>query len=813
MWSPRHVLVSLFLCLLAGSLLFGCRAFEPEAVIVNRPPETYIVGSPAETSGAYFHFHVYWYGADADGYVERYVWALTDTSIQDIETDEDEEDERFNPATNIPTLAIGRYTTRTDTIYDFRINQGANLSYDMTLHLVAIDDRGAFDRTPARLHFFSNALGNPRVQFYRDGIAEGNEFADYDTVAFGEPLFLYWAGTTPNVMAYDPALLAERDTVPPVDGLLGYKWRLPEFEDCNPAQEDCWNPRALNEATGDSFSFFGNVTRLTFLNDNSGSGIFSRRLSAGIIQLLVNTLDVAGVEVPVTNQTLHIVVNYDPDTYILRGETDPVYPDPEVYPYYKVFHGPFANQKFTFAEGDTVPDRAYVVFKALGWDDARDQVFAAENEVQFQGQFLAGQNIRIDGIYFRFNTTYSNPHQTGEWTADLPTDISSDTLGFLVGPFNYDVVMRAVDENGTRDGTPDTFSFVGNYPPCVQCIEIGSTGFVPTTTYEDPCYDADCFAEVPELQIYSALDPRYQPANPLHLRPTGAAGKRIWVNPGSGAIEFLGAGETPLNPEGFIYIDASEYNYIAYLHGKDHVQEYWAPNQANRRIGSWRYRIDYEEDDGNALIDGGGADNLSILSGFVYPGENNPNPETNELGLFINPTSGVWGVKVKVYTPSVLLTLPSVGPTVLWSLIRGQLQVPNPPGNSHADSLIWQGYPQTQLALRAWQLSIMQLSPGTIRAIAADQSTCDWRIQTNSYHYYNLTRVPTPCGRECRDGAYDQTSLDPPIIERGNIDLQDFTAYSNNQVPVTKHFTLSLYPSGSATPINGGQYPPGWILE
>ena len=217
LWSPRHLLVTLFLGLLAGTLLFGCRAFEPEAVIVNRPPQTYIIGSPAETSGAYFHFHVFWYGTDEDGFVERYVWALTDTSLQDYTEDStgDEEDERFNPALNINHLEIGTWTTRTDTVFDFQINQGSNLSQNMTLHMVAQDDRGAFDRTPARLHFFSNAVGRPRVLFYRDEIAEGNEFANFDTVAFGRPLFLRWTGSTPNIAAYDPVLLAQRDTVPP----------------------------------------------------------------------------------------------------------------------------------------------------------------------------------------------------------------------------------------------------------------------------------------------------------------------------------------------------------------------------------------------------------------------------------------------------------------------------------------------------------------------------------------------------------------------------------------------------------------------
>ena len=41
-----------------------------------------------------------------------------------------------------------------------------------------------------------------------------------------------------------------------------------------------------------------------------------------------------------------------------------------------------------------------------------------------------------------------------------------------VGPFAYDVEMRTVDNHDRRDGTPDSFSFQGNFPPCVQCIEL-----------------------------------------------------------------------------------------------------------------------------------------------------------------------------------------------------------------------------------------------------------------------------------------------------------------------------------------------------
>ncbi len=100
MRNGRKILLSLWLTVvLVGLLLFaGCRAFEPEAVIVNKAPETYIIGAPLENGGGYYHFHVYWYGSDEDGRVERFVFALTDTTVQDLDTAEDEEDTRFNPA-------------------------------------------------------------------------------------------------------------------------------------------------------------------------------------------------------------------------------------------------------------------------------------------------------------------------------------------------------------------------------------------------------------------------------------------------------------------------------------------------------------------------------------------------------------------------------------------------------------------------------------------------------------------------------------------------------------------------------------------
>jgi hypothetical protein len=789
-WSPRHLLVTLFLGLLAGTLLFGCRAFEPEAVIVNRPPQTYIIGSPAETSGAYFHFHVFWYGTDEDGFVERYVWALTDTSLQDYTDDSsgDEEDERFNPALNINHLEIGTWTTRTDTVFDFRINQGSNLSQNMTLHMVAQDDRGAFDRTPARLHFFSNAVGRPRVLFYRDEIAPGNEFANFDTVAFGRPLFLRWTGSTPNIDAYDPVLLAQRDTVPPFDdGLLGYKWRLPAFDDCNQAVEDCWRPRRFNEATGDSFSFFGNVTGLNFLNDNSGSGVFSRRLGAGPFQLLVNTLDVAGVEVQAANRILNIVVNHDPDTYILRSEPDDIYSDPIVYPIYEVFHGPEAGI-YSFSEGDTVPDRAYVTFKAYGWDDARDVILSDENQIAFQGQYTARQRRRGSDGFDSFSPTYSPPHQTPEWTASEATAISADTVGFHVGPFEYTVRMRSVDENLTRDGTPDVFSFVGNYPPCVQAVELVNHLTAPTVVYEDPCYDVASFDDVPELQVYASFDPRFTPGDPLHLqRPAGATQDTIWVRPEAGGITF----ERPLRPDQWTPIQGQLYYYLAYLHGKDHPQEHWPPGQAHQRIKSWRYEVNYQADSNNSIRDGGGNDTIDLLTGFNIQ-DNNPDPLASDL--YILPGTGVWALRVTVGVPQVLMF---GGPAAYWANLQTLFQCPPfPSGGTEQEILAWQAIESVRRAYQAFMLTTMQFTPGTIEAQAGDNSSCEFRSATNAYHYFDGLRGPdgarncNPQGRQWKD-------------------LSLFIAWSD---VVAKDFNLSLYPLNQPQYV-GGQNPPGWIAS
>lgn len=838
MFNPRHLLVGFLLGLLALSLLFGCRAWEPETVIVNRPPEIYIIGSPAETSGAYFHFRVFWYGTDQDGLVERYVWALTDTSIQDQQTDEDEEDQRFNPATNIGTLAIGNWTTRTDTVFDFRINQGAQTNYDMTLHMVAVDDRGDFSRKPARLHFFSNALGNPTIAFYRDE-ALSVPFANFDTVGYGRPLTLRWDGYSRNAdpaFGYDPARLAVVDTVNPEgrdpDGLLGFKWRLPQVDDCNPSVEDCWRPRRFNEALGESLSFFGNLAGLDFRNDGSGSGFFDRRFEAGVLRLLVNTIDVAGVEVLPTDQVLNIVVNYAPRTRLLgRGlppgqageQGPPEHGDTREYPYYEIFHYPphlqdLAGTRYPFREGDTIPDRAYVVFKALGWevvDDAgqpRD-VLESDFAMTFQGEFVAGAQPIGGTTFFTFQPGRSVLHQTSTpeapWTAQTATDVSSDTLGFQVGPFEYEMIMRSVDEQLTR-GLPDTFRFSGNFPPCVQCIELAKVGAEPQIAYEDDCYLEACAETADLLVIRDPDDPQYEPGNDLHLTRT-AAPCTIYVRPPSG-IQFT----EPLSPAGWEMIDGYAYQYLVFLHGKDDEREYWAPGKAHQRVAAWRYQVDYEGDVRNAIQDGGGQDNLQFMSGFPIA-DNQPNPALSDFYI-LNPFEntpgqfdyrGAWALRVTVGVPQLLL---DEGVEAYWDWILDQTcgadpDCPDRPSPDDIPALLaWQQHPTVRRAYQIFELTTMQFTPGSVTAVASDQSQIRWRPLSNCYNYFTNTRMPGLVNpRQC-------SGLNPPegFRRQGFMDLSLFAAESE---PMTKEFAIQIFRPGEEDPIVGGQDPPGWVAS
>ena len=252
-------------------------------------------------------------------------------------------------------------------------------------------------------------------------------------------------------------------------------------------------------------------------------------------------------------------------------------------------------------------------------------------------------------------------------------------------------------------------------------------------------------------------------------------------------------------------IPARHYAYVIYLHGKNPPREHWPQGYADRRIAGWRYQVDYEGDEDNIIRDGGGIDFLGSLSGFDIT-TNDPDPRTSDLFIFQDeglPYRGAWGIRVTVAVPQILQL---AGPAAYWAYLRSPVlyDAPHSPpdGSPPAEVCAWQQDPAVQRAYRAWQLTTMQFTPGTVQAIASDASQCNWRRDSNMYHYYEGVRVPPTHGWRCEPGAYD----DPEHVEAGAIDLAQFPTDSDIAV---KRFQIEV--QTSTGPFQGGDDPPGWI--
>lgn len=756
--------------LLAGAALAGagCRAFQPESAVVNKPPETYLTGAPAEHGGGYYRFHVYWYGRDLDGRVERFAWALTSGTLQNPHSNDDEEDQRFNPALNAATLAIARWTARTDSVFSFTIDDGASPSASLTLHMAAQDDQGAYDRTPARLHFFANSLGNPTLAFFR---VEGSDTVPLargavDTVGYGRPYRIAWRAQSPNLRGYGEAALALLDTLPPVtDGILGYKWRLDGIpgEDCDATLIDCWHPRRFNEATNDSFSFFGPVTGLHLRNDGSDPSTLGRLLPSGTLTLTANAIDIAGVEVAEGSRLQKLVVNRDPQTRVLDGERDWAHPeDPETYPYYVRLDDP-AGVRHPFRSGERIPDRTYVVVKALARDDPRDVRFASGYRIGING-FVQGARTNYLGGVFNFASDASVIDTEPAWDAGTG-GWYGDTLGFLTAPATrYTVNMVSIDELGRRDGTPASLAFDVGFPPCLQCIELLPKPGVSASAFDAgvPCAeDPDDLAGHPCLDGITELQVTYAGDGPQDLSYHGPT--YILIHRDTGFMRVLEA-PAPGEAQANYMLPARLYKFAVLLHGSDDPREAWP--QPVRRSGAWRYQVSHACDPYNLLQDGGGIDD--IRSTTWGP----PRPQT------ISTTTGVWSLEVAVAVPALLV---QGGPSVFRAYVSSAFAA----GDQAKVDLIFGAIMQ-------------QFGDGWVDAVAVDQTVCGTNPERPArYNFFRHVRPSgaLPEGLTWRDCALE-SYFGPALKEK--LPLAHGAMSSLDGRPVRKHFRLVL-----ATPEGG----------
>jgi hypothetical protein len=435
---------------------------------------------------------------------------------------------------------------------------------------------------------------------------------------------------------------------------------------------------------------------------------------------------------------------------ILRGESDPFNPqDPEVYPFWERWLPDGTYLKQTFSEGDTVPHRARVVFKVLGWEGtAKREVSRGRQALEFQARYQAVGQYQGHSE-FPFSTLYSDPHQTPEWNTPVG---SSDTLSFLAGPFAYHLGFRVSDGGYVEPTSYDTISFYGNFKPVVQNVEPRSET-MPTNDYSGFYGTHPSIANVDTLccSLSSLPIPGHPDWIPIVPYDFTSA---IWFKIATGQVWL----ERPENTVGVDSVVAVHFSYILDLFGEDHPQELLfqpSPPAPEKqvwdfvdRIFSWNYEISSERDPQNRIRDGYGIDDIT---GTTYEFEVYP-----DYPISIDD-EGVWHLRILVGVP--------------FHLFIGGIA-------SYLDFL-QQEFPffsQTVLELTTGQFGLT-----TAQLIARDSSIHEYHPDHCAYVCFANVRVPEDHGESCV-GYYPGALYTLP--------LDDFSIPSD---PVVKRYVIKMY--------------------
>lgn len=484
----------LLLALLAWSAILGCREEVPPLFRRNRPPETTLTVVAEPGTAAFYRYHVYWRGEDPDGEVVRFLFAITDTLSPDPEQNWD------------PSLAVDRergvYTTKSDSIFYFDSNAGRQV-----FNIVAIDDYGEFDPSPARSYFLVVDNGLPRVTFL-DVTTSSPDPAVLPCVAAlpcTVPTYtnfaLRFVGTSangavtgytwqPNLGLWEPYY-----TVPDTFFLetasidSATKWGT------DPQGRKRW--RASSTATGvsadgDSIYRVDSITVYTTSTRESPA-------TPGNFTFRVRVRDEARRNSLLDKGFRSITVNYDPDTRLY------IIPECDCPPYFGTSsprpgcssskHVPigfitgiglkdsFALEDWQiFCPGDTLPLQSRVRFFSTGWDDRRDlpkDEVAGLDTVRYQFRFEYGVVAQplaqgYSSSFSSTNMTFSLP-PAPQRLLEVPGAAGGGTFpgaaaGWRSCPFDYRFEAGAVDEQGKVDGTAAAIDFFVSGAPTLDSI-------------------------------------------------------------------------------------------------------------------------------------------------------------------------------------------------------------------------------------------------------------------------------------------------------------------------------------------------------
>jgi hypothetical protein len=558
----RRALAGSLLIFLLWSATIGCREEVPPLFRRNRPPETTLTVIAEEGTTAFYRYHVYWRGEDPDGEVVRYLFAITDTL---------EFDESLNWD---PSLAVDRergiYTAKSDSVFLFNSDAGRQV-----INIVAIDDYGELDPSPARSFFKVINNGLPTVRF----IEIAAQSADPRVLPCAEAV----PCTIPTYTNFHIRMVGSTAN----GAITGYTWQT------NFAP---WEPYYSDQDT-----FFLDVTGIR--GDTTGFDLQERprwQLNAAHDSLTILHYSTREEPAPQGNFTIvgrvrdsaralslkekgtrFITVNFDPET---RGYTIPECDCPNAPPGcaggQRVPMGwitgiglvDFAFEEWRpFCPNDTLPLGSRVRFYADGSDDTRDVPFDPElglKPVTYSFRFA----YSAPGGLSNSNMTYSDPVVA----VDLPLQSAlgggtfhGAATGWQTCPFDYRFEAGALDENGRLDGTPAEVPFFVSGSPSIDSV------YVPKVLVLVPQCPQTIFAFM--CDPWNRIPPVFGP-DTLAILGTHIAGA-----PGS----------TPYD------LGYNEFILPFRAWGHDHPRdrnppggpEYYAP-QAEGRIRSWNYIFD-----------------------------------------------------------------------------------------------------------------------------------------------------------------------------------------------------------------------------
>jgi len=429
--SIARVVVLMLCCV---GVLVSC-AKDPLRLDRNRPPQTFLVGAPAESASASYRIHLYWRGEDPDGYIAGFLWSWDDS-----------------------TVGAFRFTTKTDSIFELEVNDSAQVvgggtgqqqpsqTKNHTFFIRAVDNLGKPDPGLARFNrrVYNASTERPVVRFV--GPLPSLLRETPDTLCDHAPFKICWTGSD-------------------ADGYVKYyRWDVGVFS-----------------------KGFSTDTCAVF-NDPNTPG--STTLVNGTYTFTVIAADNAfALSNPSVGGRFLFLVNHDPETKILPN---PSTADPRPVGYYRA---PYENGQVApqppgpptgwqpFYPGETIPFRSTVYFNWYGFDDFCDNPQGISGYSAVLRGTRNGNEPYITG--FRDFLCVDNG-DTIRFTSNSPDSVSA-TCGFtnlvldsLDAGNRILFTVASRDNSGRADGTPASFEFNCNLAPTVTDLTVEDAPFPNT---------------------------------------------------------------------------------------------------------------------------------------------------------------------------------------------------------------------------------------------------------------------------------------------------------------------------------------------